>query len=163
MEVKLEAGARLDFLTKDEVRAELRAWGLEITRGIKFKQFSATVNLTAATFTIGGFGASVAETLGPAPGFVWAVTRVAMSGAGFLPAADSYSVFIDEITASKFVVGVPGVAASTAAHEWNVPGLILNGGERLAVSGGSTGVAGTPITLSGQAVELPVQLAWQLL
>lgn len=161
-EFTIQAGAKIDLFTKKEATEVLRGWFEEIHRGVKFQEFAAQATANAAgIWTVGGSGSTARDTLGPQDGFVWAVTRLAVSGGGFDRTADDYSVYTDEITASKLVVTVPGVATSTGSWEWDTPGLVLVGGRSLALQGQAT--AESVITVSGAAVELPIQLAYQLL
>jgi len=155
----IKAGAELDILTQKELRETLDSWMKEISRGVKFRKFSGQGVVVGGAYLIGGQGAdNDTAALGPQPGFVWAVTRLAVSGNGVVPGTDLYSVYVDEITPSKLVT-----SGLTRGQIYDVGVLVLNGGERLAITGVGTGVSGVDVTLSGQAVELPVQLAWQLL
>jgi len=154
MKVTLKAGAELDLLTATEVREVLAAWHTEIRRGVRWRQFSAHTIDSGATFALGGLSDARNDVLGPAEGMIWAVTRIAVSGAGFNPAADAVNVFVDEVSPTKFVATLPAGAASTAAMTWTVPGLVLDGGSRLAVTGGSTGTAGGDIVLGAATVIL---------
>lgn len=157
---KIQANADIELLTRDEVRDVLRGWMEEIHRGLRFQEFSVTATVAGAgTWQVAAPGPH--DTLGPAPGMVWAITRVAVSGPGFARATNDFSVYKDEISPSKLVITVPGVATSTASWEWDVGGLILVGGRRLAFAG--AGTAGQQVTVAGEAVEVPVQLAWQLI
>jgi hypothetical protein len=159
MKFKIQAGAEFDVLTQSELRETLDGWYVEISRGIKFRKFSAQGNVSAGAWAIGGQAAdNDKDPLGPAPGFVWAITRVAISGNGVVPGTDLYAVYVDEVTPTKLVT-----SGLTRGQIYDVGVLVLNGGERLALAGVGTGGTGTDVTLSGQAVELPVQLAWQLL
>lgn len=167
MKFKIEAGAELDLISRGELREELAiatgAWREEISRGVKWRKFSAqgvvgTPN-PAGTWLIGaGAPNNSKDTLGPDVGFVWAVTRIAVSGNGFVPGTDLFSVYVDEISPSRLVI-----SGLTRGNTWDVGTFVLHSGEALALSGAGTGVAGTDVTVSGQAVEVPAQLAWQLL
>ena len=162
MKVKLQAGAEMDLLTREEVRAELQAhgaWRGEIARGVKFRDFSGQGTVTGAVWSIGGDTPNNdKDPLGPQAGFVWAVTRIAVSGNGFVPGTDLFSVYKDSISATKLIV-----SGLTRGTTWDVPTLVLNSNQVLALTGAGTGLTGTDVFVSGQAVELPVQLAWQLL
>jgi hypothetical protein len=85
------------------------------------------------------------------------VTGIAVSGNGFNPAADTYSVFFDEASPTKLVR-----SGLTRDSTWDVGSLVIDGASGLALSGVGT-AGGTEIWVSGRAVEVPVQLAWQLL
>ncbi len=158
-EFEIKAGAKLDLLTQKELQASLAGWFAEITRGVRFRQFSAQGTVVGGVWTIGGSAAeNRASSLGPEPGMLWAVTGIAVSGNGVIPGTDLFSVFIDEVTPSKLVD-----SGLTRSRSWDSPSLVLQGESRLAFTGAGTGIAGTDVTVSGRAVEVPVQLAWQLL
>lgn len=162
MKAKLEAGMTLDFLTREEVREELRefakAWKQEIARGVRFVKFSvATVRAVPAnTWQVGGdTGNNDKDQLGPQPGFLWAVTRIKVSGNAYNTTGDDFQVFIDERTPSKFVDQQFG-----PGDFYDVPKLVLNGGETLLIRGTATVVATeNDVVVAGAAVEVPVQLA----
>jgi hypothetical protein len=158
-EFEIKAGAKLDLLNKAEMREVLVGWYAEIGRGIKFRQFSGQGTVAGAVWTIGGNAAdNRRDPLGPEAGMLWAVTRLAVSGNGVIPGTDLFSVFVNEITPSKLVE-----SGLTRGAKYDVGVLVLTGNDRLALAGAGTGVAGTDVTVSGAAIEVPVQLAWQLL
>jgi hypothetical protein len=159
MKAKLEAGMTLDFLTSEELRGELasamKAWRSEIARGVRFPKFSGQGVITGGAFRIGGDGDANKSRLGPDAGFVWAVVRLSAFGGGFVPGTDSFNVWIDEVTPSRLVeTGI------TRTAKYDITGLVLVGPESLVFTGTSTGT--DPVTVAGQAVELPVQLAYSL-
>lgn len=156
MKFKLQAGAELDLITEHEMRGVLADWMAEITRGVKFRQFSARADVSGGVWTITQ-DRNNSDVLGPAGGMIWAVTRIAVAGNGFVAGTDTFSVYTDEITPSKLIE-----SGLTRGARWTPPVVTLNGSEKLALSGVGTG-AGTDVTVSGQAIELPLQLAWQLL
>lgn len=166
MHFKIAAGAEIETLTPHEAKGILSSWLGEITRGIKFRVFDSSTLAAAGAFIIdqenqpqAPNGASSADDLGPAPGFVWAVLYVAVSGPGFTLGTDKYSVYNSRVTPARLVS-----PNNLLDKQWNVPGLVLNGGESVAVSGVATGGGGTAqVTVSGAAAELPKELAWQFL
>lgn len=157
MRVKLEAGAQLDLITAEEVRNTLDAWYSEIMRGVTFRYIGGQTNQAAGVFSIGGASDSE-DVLGPRAGFMWAVTRLAVSGNGFNPAADTFTVYINDQSPSKLVV-----QNIVRQQLFDMGVLVLTAKDRLLVTGPATGAAGTDVTLSGAAIEVPVQLAWKLL
>lgn len=274
MKFKIQAGAELDLLTKSELGEALADWAAEIARGVRFRSISARATVAGGVWTIGGANPdNRSDTLGPAPGMIWAVNRLAVSGNGYatagttvtnnqisnvfaagaagslalpvlgqaitgfsvnfqapvgavnydiaitnvagggidyrgtlpagvgndlvvnfpnpLPAssaavaptvtvpviaggpaysitvfgqvttgtaADTYAVYVDEVAPSKLIQ-----AGITRGAVWDTPLVVLAGGQRLVLAGIGTGTGGTDVTVSGQVVELPIQLAWQLL
>lgn len=161
MKFKLAAGAELDLLTRDELREELSsagAWRKEIARAAKFPTFSATTNVAGGVWSVGpGTADNQAQKLGPEPGFVWSIMRVVVNGNGIVYGTDLWNLFIGDPSPSKFVL------RANDFQQFNVGALIISGGDQLYASGVGTGVAGTDVALTGQAIELPVQLAWRLM
>lgn len=164
MEFKIEAGGKLDLFTRQEFRDELRAgiagWQAEVTRGIRWRKFSAKATLGAAgTWTIGGDQANNnSQDTGPSSGFVWAVTRLAVSGTAITRGTDTFGVWIDAVTDSKLVSD-----GHLRFQTYDVGVLVLTEGEQLVLQGAATAVGGGDIWLSGQAAEVPSHLAWQLI
>lgn len=157
--VKLQAGVDLDLMNAAEarevVRTELAAWHKEITRGVKFRTFSAQTVNGGATWTIAD---PTADPVGPREGFSWSVTRFTVSGGGVVPGTDAYNVGVNELSPSKLIE-----TGLTRGKTFDVGGLVLNGGDRLVFGGASTGTLALPIVVSGAAIELPAQLAWRFL
>lgn len=156
MEATINAGVKVDFANRAEVRAEmdaaLAAWSTEIRRGVRFRRFIGNV-AQGATWSIAPDGR---DSIGPDEGFVWSVTRVALGGA-ITFGTDVWSIFVNEAGPSGLIT------SSTARRElFDVGVNVLNGGDRLIVAGASTAV-GAQINITGSAIELPEQLAWQLL
>jgi hypothetical protein len=156
MKAKFEVGADIDFLTRDELRAELSGWLAEISRGVRFRAFTGTGTVAGGVWQItsdtpGG------KDLGPAAGILWSVTGLIVSGSGYSPAADTYSVYLGDVSAARLQR-----SAIVRDTSWDVGGLVLTGPERLALAGVGTG-AGTEIVVSGRAVEVPIHLGWQLI
>ncbi len=152
---KIQANADIDLLTKDEVHEVFAGWMAELARGIKWRNFTARDTTAVGTYTIGLDGS---DALGPAPGFVWSVLRVYISGLGVTAGTDAYSVFTNDNSPTMLVR-----SGLTRGGEWGPGGFVLNGGDRLVIAGATTGTANADIVLSGQAIEMPVQLAYQLL
>jgi hypothetical protein len=153
---KITANADIDLLTKEEVAEVLSGWMAEIARGVRFRNFSGQTVLAGGVYTIGLSGQ---DPIGPREGFLWSVVRISVSGAGVAAAGtDLYSVFDSEVSPSKLVA-----SGLTRGKEWNTGGFVLDGGSQLVVSGVGTGTAGAPVVVAGQAIEIPVQLAWRLL
>lgn len=157
--VKFQVGAEWDLLNRAELDAALdkalQSWAKEIGRGVRFREFSGRGNVVGGVWTIDGHAAG--QTLGPAEGMVWAITRAAISGNGVVVGTDLWSLYSGEVSPSKLVE-----SRLLVTRYFDVPNVVLAGGNCLVATGVGTG-AGADVTLSGQAVELPVQLAWQLL
>lgn len=157
-EVKLAAGAKFDVLNRKELHEVLRTvtqdWFSQVSRGDRYKRFhaSAAVDAIDSSVEIGGSGQPDSG-LGPAPGFVWAVNRV---GIGGLDSGDVVSLFINDSGPASLVrPGIDGYADFSSGQ------LVLYPGDVLMVTGTTLGATGD-ITVTGQARELPLPLAWRL-
>lgn len=154
MKFKLTGGAELDLLTKAEVAEVLAGWMAEVSRGIKFRKFSASGVVNAGTFAV---GVNSAEHMGPSAGMVWSVTRIAVSGSGLVLGTDLWGAYANAASAASLIEG-----GLLRGRTWDPAVTVLNPNDTLVVAGVATG-AGTDVTVSGAAIEIPVQLAWQLL
>lgn len=160
MKFKIAAGAEIDLLTKAEMAEVITGWMEEVARGPKFRHFSGITTGAGggAAWTIDGSQVPNIDMLGPRPGFVWSVTGLWVSGAGVTAGTDQFSVFTNVANPSRLEA-----SGLTRGEHFDVGQLVLNSSDYLVLSGVSTGTANGQITVSGRAVELPVQLAWQLL
>lgn len=159
MKFKIQAGAEIEAVTPSELDDRLgklsASWMTELARGVKFRQISGQGNVAGGIWTIGLTG----DQIRPRPGFIWGVTRVCVSGGGFVAGTDTYSIFRSDVQPSKLIV-----SGLTRAKEWQPNVFVLNENDSLIATGVGTGaVAPFDVNVSGDVVELPVQLAWQLL
>lgn len=157
MKAKIEAGVELDFLSPGEARAIFADWIEEIRRGVRFvrRSMQGTVDGTGALGIGIGFTPD-GDSMGPEGSLVWGLTRISVRG---LTANQKIAVFVNDVQPSSFV----GFIQEAKGHETFSPtALMLNPQDRLIVTGtGLTAAAVVAVTI--QAVEVPVQLAWQLL
>lgn len=152
MKFKIQAGAEIEVMTPAEMRSELGAWLGEIRRGVKFVRRSMFDTVDNGAVTMGP-----EQGLGPEPGFTWAVTRINVTG---LQNAEIQPVTINDDSFHN-LVGMFG-AGTAATRVYSPTGCILLGGDRLVSN--NTGLTnGRIIVVSIQAVEVPDQIAWQLL
>lgn len=157
MKFKIQAGAEIDVATKKEVRDEIEAartsWIGEVARGDRFRRFSAYAYSDAAgTVAVGQTG----QYIGPAEGFVWSVTRFAVTS-GYDPATQVLSLTLgsDATTGSAVIIPDLGTYNDLSGNQ-----LVLYPGDRLYVVG--TVAASSRVWVTGQARELPISLAWRL-
>lgn len=158
---KIQAGKFIDTVTKHELHEalgdHLRSWVAETAIGGKFTRFSLAGTVAAGVISLGGHvGATF---LGPNPGFVWDVRRIRLSG---LTAADVVSVYVNDTSAANLVQSTTdlGDSPTNRYFKWDRD-VVLYPGDTLKIYG--TGIAATgTITVSGQALELPIGLAWKL-
>lgn len=155
-EVKLQAGAKLDVLNKRELKETLdtvtRDWFSQVARGDRYRRFSASGTIAGAAVSIGG-AVQRDAVLGPAEGFVWAVQRIALHGLDLLETVELH--LNDDGPAS---VVHPAV---DQYHAFGPYELVLYPGDTLLVVGTGLTSTGT-VTVTGQARELPLPLAWRL-
>jgi hypothetical protein len=156
VKVEIQAGAKIDILTPDEMKHMLRGWMAETIRGVKFIPFSGQIAKAGATFTIGPNTQLPAGNLGPAEGFYWAVMSVNVQGPG-IAAADTFVIYDNDTSGTK--VRVPNL--TNAGKSFQKAEFVLPGPNRICVTGASTG-AGNEIFVTGTAIEVPESLKWQL-
>lgn len=156
MKFKINAGAELDLLTRDEMRDELAGfaanWRAETIKGDRYKRIYGYGTPATGAVEFGGDLAG-GEQLGPAQGFVWDVRRLGLLGHD--PAADVLRVFINAPEIGNCVIPVMG-----RYQGFNRAELVLYPGDLLLVSG--TTAATDRVSLVGQVRELPIGLAWRL-
>jgi hypothetical protein len=176
--VRLELGAELDLLNKDELGKTLddkvNAWRRYDAQGLKRQAFFSNAQVTAAGLLIGDSsvpqGTPGAKVLGPGEGWAWKVVRISVTG--FAAATTDYVKvykgdvgagspqsdprFVDTLTFSKWAV-YPG------------QGCILVPGDHIVIAGGAayTGSAlaspvGTLWTVTGEAIAAPAEEIWKL-
>ncbi len=156
-EFKLQAGAKLDLLNKGELRDELaslqRNWVTELARGIKFRKFSAFADVDGSGNLV--FGLTGEQTIGPSEGFVWTLTRIAVTE--YDAEADTLALYINDVSPSNVVYPSP-------MPSYYAPGtgeILLYPGDRLVLAGGGF-AASARVWVTGAVREAPVSLAWKL-
>jgi hypothetical protein len=160
VKVKIQAGAEIDTLTKDELAKALRDWSVEVMRGPIPKRFSAQGTIAGNALTIDGQNNT--GVLGPEAGMVWLVTRVSV--VGLTNATDPTTLYVNGTQPWNVVLpSLTGTAGSVGYHEFPASQVMLTGNDRLLLaSTGAIAATGT-CTLTGQAWELPIGLVWKLL
>lgn len=164
-EVKLAAGAKLDVLNRRELKEALdtvtRDWFSQVARGDRYKRFSAAADIATGAFTIGGALQRDAA-LGPAEGFVWAVQRIAVDGLTtatgdpLVVTSEPVALFVNDDGPASLVHPAILGYQNFGEHE-----LVLYPGDTLLVTGTGLTSTGT-VTVTGQAREVPLPLAWRL-
>lgn len=157
MKFKIQAGAELDLLTKDEVRAELERfatnWRTEVARGIRYRRFSLYGDSTSGGVL--SIGESGDQKAGPGTGFCWLLKRLSVSGA-YDPAGGDELAFYhssSENGSSLINAALPQVSD---VEEFFGPGETL-------VFAGASLTASTRFWVTGQVLEAPEALAWKLI
>lgn len=153
---KIQAGAEIDTCTKKEMEDAIAAastnWIGEVARGDRFRRFSAYGDVLTNTITI---GESPDSRIGPDPGFVWAVRRIALS---VVPAAgDNIKLYHDSDNDSALIC-----TDITNYLGFDQGELVLYPGDTLLIKGAYTASDGVRVWVTGQARELPISLAWRI-
>lgn len=158
----INAGVTIEVATPQEVgnivASQLAGWRAEIARGVRFRDLSMHTVAAGGLFTTDPISTQVQEQQGPEDGFVWSVLHVLPNDAGITVGTDKYSVYADQVSPSR-AKAVNVVNAIT----WDPCVFTLDAGQKLVVAGAATGGAGLQVTIAFSVIELPVQLAWQLL
>jgi hypothetical protein len=146
MKFKLTAGADVDILTRQELGEELDrsagAWRTELSRNVKFPRFSAQAIVAGGVWSIDPSQTSVGK-LGPRPGFLWSIMRLAVTGGGIVVGTDVWRVFLNEASSSQFV------DSSLRGMRFDAGALVLRDGDNLFINGVGTGGA-TDVTVTGR-------------
>lgn len=161
MKTKIQAGAELDLLNKDELKEVMKTvskdWFSQVSRGDRYPRFSASATTASNAFGIDG-SQHLYQRLGPAEGFVWAVQRLAVHN---LDAADraKVAVYLNDSGPSSLV----HPAMSGGYIDFSQSQLVMYPGDTLLVAAvGLAAADGTVVTVTGQARELPMPLAWRI-
>ena len=163
--IKLQAGAELDVLSKNELKSVMdtvrQDWFNQVARGDRYPRFAAQGTIASQTLSIGG-AEQADQRLGPPEGFVWAVQRLAVAGLTTItgtPAVattEPVALYVNDSGASSLVHPAITGYADFADYE-----LVLYPGDTLLVTGASLTSTGT-VTVTGQARELPISMLWRL-
>lgn len=127
MEFEIQAGTRITTTTPAELREELRAWHVELARGVKYRQIMVTAVPSGGAFSY------VPDRPGfdkPDSGMSWKVMSVACGGAGFVAGTDTFNYFLGDTSPSRIIAS--GISRQDRP-------VIVIGGEGLAFTGVSTG------------------------
>jgi hypothetical protein len=163
VKTKFEHGAVFDMLNKDELIDGLHRgyqnWLGEVTRGITMRRFTAQGTIASTAVTIGGPNQD--ERLGPEPGFVWSVRRLAVSNITL--GTDSLAIFVNDNGPSSLIMPRAfNMTGQLGAQFFDGNQLVLNGGDQLLFTG--TGLNATGIvTIAGMAMELPITMMYKLI
>lgn len=143
---KLNANSTVDMLTKDELRRELdtqtRQWYEEAARGLSIARDSSAVTIASTDVTLPATG----KTIGPKPGFAWALQRLAVFG---LSTNDTILVYRNSVNPDNFLFQV--TVANPTYHPGS-KGVVLRGPDNLIAVG--TGLSATgDLTINVEALE----------
>lgn len=158
--VRLELGAELDMLTKGELDESLKrssdnSWERQAAHGLRHHDIPVMFGaVTGGNITLGA-GQTDGVYCGPESGFYWSVSRVSVNG---LATGDQVKLFKGDPSAGRFVTWI---AYQPGVYSPGKLGLILKPGDFLSITG--TGLTGTNIRVTGEAVAVPGPLMWKIL
>lgn len=149
-EFTIQAGGKINVATRDEVRKEIQeaqtSWFTEIAKGDRYRRFSAPlVSLPSGDLDT--------DSVGPEQGFVWSVTRLALTD--YDPTTEDLALYVGNTDKSSTVLPKLGTYQDFTGNQ-----LVLYPGEHLVIGGSVTG--SKRLWMTGQARELPITLAWRL-
>lgn len=143
---KLNANSTVDMLTKDELRGELnttvREFYEERARGLSIARDSSTVTVADTGLTFPATG----KTIGPKPGFAWALQRLSVFN---LASNDTLLVYRNSANPDNFLFQV--TFANPTYHPGS-KGCILRGPDKIIVTGASLTATGD-VTINVEALE----------
>lgn len=161
MKFKLDFGAEIDLLTKDELAGALDSYGdrrlAEYALGLKHFDLPVLLGTVPASgdLTLGSTGDPDQTYCGPRQGFCWRVARVSVSG---ISSTQTVNLYKGDVGASRFV----SVLSATSPAFLTSHGLLLKPGGHIVIDGSGLTV-GEQITVSGEAIEAPAELIYKLI
>lgn len=172
--VKLDVGATIDFLNKDELDETLRKYQeqamlaeREKLSGIKYLRLprlfatpaSGTVVLGEAWSANGTAQIYTDQIMGPNSGYVWSIRRLSVSGLGTGTSPDILNIYRNGHSSDA----VWQFNGNNFAYTFGKTELLLQPGEKLIASSLGSMTSTTQIILSGDAVEVPAQFIGKLI
>jgi hypothetical protein len=157
----LKAGAELDLLTKEEVRdllGEAEEYELARLRSEKWMRLPELLSGKASGSAL-VLGESAGQVVGPREGYFWSVRRLVVSGLNSGATPDVVNLYRG--TAS----GVPlwQFNGNNFGYTFGKGQMSLRGGENFALASVGTFNSLATITLAGELVEVPAQLAGKVI
>jgi hypothetical protein len=152
--VRLELGAELDLLNKDELSDALAkhdAWLHDAAFGVRQQDLPRMYGIPSDGSLALGYDQPDGTYCGPRPGWRWAVHRISVDG---LASGDQVKIY----NQTKFVGWVdyqPGFITFGKGQ------LTLKEGDYLRVTGASLTATGQ-IEVFGEAVSAPSEMMWKL-
>lgn len=168
MKFKLDFGADIELLTRDELGGELRAaehrwdllWRTRLA-GLRHMPIPVARGTSdgSGDITLGQTSDPDQPYLGPREGYAWRVVRVSVA---ILGANDQIALYRGDVGKARFVDLLTGTSpAFTASHA-----VVLHPGDHLVVStsqiAGSV-TANTEVVVSGEVVEAPAEMIGKLI
>ena len=160
MKAKLELGAELDMLTKNELDqslSKISSWQRDAAQGLKAFDVPRLFGAVSGAAISLGADQPEGQYLGPKSGFYWKIGRISIDG---LAAADEVKLYKGPSGGGgrfvTWIAGQPGVYHPGSCA------LILKPGDYLSIVG--TGLTATgQIVVTGEGVSAPGEMMWKLL
>jgi hypothetical protein len=158
---KIGAGAELELLTKEELSdalSEADAWEVARLQAEKWMRLPQLLSGNASSGSL-VLGETAGDIVGPREGYFWSIRRLVVSGLTSGASPDVVNLYL-------------GTAAGQPLWQFNGNNfgytfgkgqLSLRAGENLALASVGTFAATGTITLSGELVEVPAQLAGKVI
>lgn len=172
--VKLDVGATIDFLNKDEldgIMGKYHREAQEIERakltGIKWMRLprlyatpaSGTVVLGEVWSANGTAQPYTDQIAGPNQGYVWSVRRLSVSGLGTGNSPDLLNIYRNGVRADP----VWQLNGNSFAYTFGKGEFLLYPDERVIAASVGSMVSTTQIVLSGDLVQVPAEMTGKLL
>lgn len=168
---KLDIGANIDFLNRDELGQELAKYReqadlseREKMRGLKYVRLprlyatpaSGTVVLGQAWVANGTVQLYTDQVIGPPSGYVMSIRRLACNGLG---TSDTLNIYRNDKTSDPLWQ----LSGSVFYTRFGKCEMLLNPGEMLIGASTASLVATAQVTLTGDAVMVPAELIGKLI
>lgn len=151
MKAKIEAGAEINFVTKDEVRDVLRSWANELTRGARLIRRSIQ-----GIVPTGGI-LEMSDGVGPAEGMVWGITRMSVAPGPVLP-QDGLSVYVNTVESPSAML----IRSLSTDIFPDARGAMIGNGDTLHIVSNGSMVVGEQVTVTMTIREVPALMAWSM-
>lgn len=160
--VSLKAGAEIDVLSKDELNDSLMhyfsAQQVARLRGIKHMRLPELLTGKASGSAISLGVEKGQPAVGPELGYVWSISRLVVTGLQSGATPDTVNIYKNSASGPIFWTFDGNHFGATFGKLQ----LTLYGGETLALANSGTFNSTSQITLSGEVIEVPAELAGKL-
>lgn len=175
MRVKLDIGAEVDFLTRDELRGELDKYRAEqdareqgAVRGIKYMRIprlyatpaSGTVRLGEAWSANGTVQTYTGQIAGPNEGYIWSIRHLACNGLGTGSSPDELNIYNTGFMGGQEPVWQ--LNGNNFGYTFGRAEMVLLGGERLIAQSVGSMTSTNQVMLYGAAIEVPSEMLGKL-
>jgi hypothetical protein len=167
--VKLDIGAVVDFVTKDEMDESLEKHRIEgdklaqgYSKGIKYfrlpRMYGAPVTGTLRLGEATTAGAMSGPYCGPAEGYLWSIRRLTINGLGTGTLPDIVNFYRSGFSADP----VWQLNGNSWGATFGKTEMVLLGGEFLLAKSVGSMTATATITVQGDVIEVPAEMIGKL-